>query len=56
MQLNGDFWFDRNNYGCMPKMQLSYYSPELVRTITVKPPEIQFSAVSTKFSDVYALG
>jgi len=46
----------QKNYGCMPKMQLSYYSPELVRSIVVQPPEIQFSAVSTKFSDVYALG
>lgn len=40
----------------MPKMQVSYYSPELVRTMVVQPPEIHFSVQSTKFSDVYALG
>ena len=46
----------RVNYGCMPKIQVSYYSPELVRSMMVQPPEIHFSAQSTKFSDVYALG
>ena len=37
-------------------MQLSYYSPELIRSIVVRPPELCFFAQSTKFSDVYALG
>lgn len=40
----------------MPKIQVSYYSPELVRSMIVQPPEIHFSVQSTKFSDVYALG
>ena len=37
-------------------MQLSYYSPELIRSLIVRPPELAFTAPSTKSSDVYALG
>lgn len=47
---------DRINYGCVPKTPLSYYSPELVRSMIVRPPDVHFSAQSTKYSDVYALG
>ncbi|EFX68595.1 hypothetical protein DAPPUDRAFT_329955 [Daphnia pulex] len=43
-------------YGCIPKTQVSYYSPELVRSMIVEPPEVHFTIQSTKFSDVYALG
>lgn len=51
-----DKQLDRCDYGCIPRGQLSYMSPELMSSLKIDPPNIFASKPCTQASDIFAFG